>query len=214
MREELFARIKEYLRENMGIYILISIIFVVGVLSGALSVRFMDIEVIDELNTHFSFFAQDFKSSDGVEYGLIFRESFWQNFRQILFIGMGGVFVFGFPFIALIIGLRGFIIGFTVGFLIENAALGGLIFSLAAVVPHNLIIIPAFIVIGVTAFSYSFIKFRVNYIEKQKRSYSIGEYVFPYLKMMIALSFIVIMGSFVEAYVSMLFMRVSVPVLF
>lgn len=212
MQEELFTRVREYLRENMGIYILITIIFAAGVMGGALSVRFMDTEITNELSRNFSVYTDHFQGSETVEHGSIFKNSILLNFRQILFIGIAGVFMFGFPFIALMIGLRGFMIGFTVGFLIENSAFGGLVFSLATIVPHNLIIIPAFLIIAVTAFSLSFFRFRANYLEK--RSSSLSEHLTSYIKMITALCFAVIIGSIVETYVSTLFMRLSVPVLF
>lgn len=205
--------LKEYLRENMGIYIIISIIFAAGVIGGTLSVRWMNTDILGELSNNFSVFVQSIDKDSGIEYGTVFRESFLQNFKQIIFVFLAGLFMYGFLFIALLIGLRGFILGFTVGFLIENAGLNGIIFSMAVVAPHNIIMIPAFIVISVTGFTCSFLKFRQNHVVG-RRNHTVPVKTLNYGKTMLALSLTVVIGIIIETYVSMLFIRITVPYFF
>lgn len=211
MREEINASIREYLRENLGIYMVIGIFFVIGVLGGAFALRYMEPGMIGDLADNFSIFAQGLEDGSGFDYGSIFRTSIWQNFRQLILICIAGTFIHGFPLIALLVGLRGAVIGFTVAFLIENASMEGVLFSLAAVAPHNLIVIPAFIMVAATGFAFSFRRFRENYIEKRPRP--ISEDLFSYGRTIFYLSLILILGSLVETYVSMLFMRITVPIL-
>lgn len=58
-----------------------------------------------------------------------------------------GLTVIGAPLVLGIVFLRGFVLGFTVGFLIQETSLNGLILAAAAVLPpHNVVAVPAIMI--------------------------------------------------------------------
>jgi stage II sporulation protein M len=66
-----------------------------------------------------------------------------------------GLTVIGFPLIIGLVLCRGFILGFTVGFLVEQMSWQGVILSLLGILPHNLISIPALIAAATLGISFS-----------------------------------------------------------
>jgi len=207
LREGINAFIREYLRENLGIYMVVGFIFTAGVLGGVLVLRYMQPGAIGEMADHFALFVRGLEEGREVDYGSVFRASIGQNFRHLALVCLAGVFANGFPLIFLLVGMRGVAIGFTVAFLIEKASVGGALFSLAAVAPHNMIVIPVFLIVAATGFAFSWRRFRAIYIEKRPRPF--GEDLFSYGRTIVCLGLALIIGSLVETYVSMLFMRLA-----
>ena len=77
------------------------------------------------------------------------------NMRQIAILWVLGVTIIGIPFIYILIGVRGFITGFTSGFIIEYLGLKGVLFSAMTILPKELIIIPCLIALGVNGINFS-----------------------------------------------------------
>ncbi len=208
--DEIQLEIKEYLRENMGIYSFIIILFVFGVLAGALVLRGLDEGQRLALNHYFSLFVDSFAEAEGLDQGAIFRQSLTTNFQYLFLTWLLGIFIFGFPFICGLTAVRGFSVGFTVGFLVERASFRGILFAIGSVLPHNLLIIPAAMVITVTGFSFSWLRFRC-YIEK--RPCSLREHIGPYTLMIFLVGLALFAGVLVEAYVSPVFVKLLIPMM-
>ncbi len=210
-QEGSYRIIREYLQENMGIYILTSLFFVLGVAFGAFAVRWLPPEVLKELQANFHLFAQIFESGEGLEHHRVLGDSLLQNFKHMLVVAFAGVFVVGFPVIFFMLGLRGFVLGFSAGFLIEQASFNGILLTLLGIVPHNLILIPAFLIVAVTGITFSFNRFKTKYIHKNFIS-SGGQFK-DYFHKIFVFCIVVVLGCLVEAYVSYFFLRISISAL-
>jgi len=208
---EVYPEIREYLRENMGIYIFVSVLFLLGVLLGGLVVRWLNTETMEHLYYSFSEFMESVKRGEELSPGVVLRTSLKQNLLQVLLFWATGLFALGFPFSLALLIFRGFTIGFTVAFLIEKTSYYGILFSLGIILPHNLLIVPAFLVITVTSFSLSFFNFKEKYLEKNK--FNLKMYLASYSLLILLMSLVIILGGLVEAYLSQLFMRLMVPIM-
>lgn len=208
--DEIRPALKEYLRENMGIYIFIISLFVLGVLAGALAARGLEEEQRLALNRYFSFFVESMADPGGMDQKLIFRDSLKLNFQYLFLTWILGIFMFGYPLICALVALRGFSLGFTVGFLVERASLRGVLFSIGSVLPHNLLIVPAVVVIAVTGFSFSWLRFRSRL---EKKTCSVREHLGPYTLAVFLVGLVMFTGVLVEAYISPVFVRLLIPVI-
>ena len=96
--------------------------------------------------------------------------------------------------------------GFSVSFLLTEFGLKGLIFSLLAILPQNIFIIPGLIILAVLSITYSvnFLKRKKTYYFKTTKIQNILNYSIGVA--MISIFFIV--GSFVEAYLTPLLMKI------
>lgn len=208
--DEMRRDLQEYFRENMGIYILITALFTGGVLAGALALRGLGEEQLLQLNQYFGAFIESFHDSSAIDQRALFRQALSLNFRYLLLTWFMGLFLFGFPVIVGLVGLRGFSLGFTVGFLVQRNSLRGVLFAVGSVLPHNLILIPALIVGSVTAFSFSWLRLRCSL---EKRSCSLREHIGPYSMMFLLVGLLLGAAVLVEAYISPVFLKLLIPVI-
>jgi stage II sporulation protein M len=202
--------IKEYLRQNMGKYIFIAALFMLGILVGTLTMRGLDESHRIALNQYFSLFVDSINDAEMLTQGAIFRQTLKNNFQYLFLCWVLGIFSYGFPFICALVALRGFSVGFTVGFLVERASYRGMLFALGSVLPHNLLIIPSLLVIGMTAFSLSWLRFRSHL---QKRPCSLRELIAQYTIMIFLAGLALFAGVLIEAYLSPVFIRILIPMM-
>ncbi|HEX3029214.1 MAG TPA: stage II sporulation protein M, partial [Clostridia bacterium] len=99
-----------------------------------------------------------------------------------------------------IIVIRGFMTGFSTGFIIQTLGTKGMIFTLLTLVPKELIIIPALIALGVNGinFSLKIIKNRsIKNISKEGIKSNFAKYCF----VTAFFSFFILAGVLIEAYI-------------
>ncbi|ALC81488.1 MULTISPECIES: stage II sporulation protein M [Bacillus] len=200
-RYNLKERVSIHIKDYSSIYLFISILFVMGVVFGAVIVNSMTLNQKEDLFTYLnSFFGQ-------VMEGKIFSQnemlgqSFFHNVKYLGLMWILGISVIGLPILLIMVFLKGIVVGFTVGFLVNQMGLNGFYLSFVSVLPQNMLLIPAFIITGAlsTAFSLKlvrqlFLKKSLNHAPAQL----FGKYAFVLL-------FIVIFSfsaSFIEAYLS------------
>ncbi len=210
MLEEVKGEIREYLRQNMGIYIFITGLFVVGVCTGVALVFLLDAEVMNELDESFNMYVESGYPGEINQAGVL-GEALRHNLAQAVVIWLSGMLAFGFPIPAAIICFRGVTAGFAVAFLIEKAGYYGALLALGTVLPHNLLLIPAFLVISVTGFSLALLNFKERYL--YKRSFNLKSYLSSYCLLMLLMLLVVVAGCLVEAYISVVFARLIMPVM-
>lgn len=201
--------LEEYFKDNRGIYIFIIALFTGGVLAGALALRGLEKNQLLQLNHFFAAFIDELSGgSGGSNQGEIFKQALSLNFRYLLLTWSLGLFTFGFPLVAGLVGLRGFSLGFTVGFLVSRDSLRGVLFAAGAILPHNLILVPALLVAGATAFSLSLLRLRC-YLEK--RPSPLREQIASYSLIFILVGLLMGAAILIEAYISPAFVTLLIP---
>jgi stage II sporulation protein M len=199
-----------HIREQFSVYMLVTVIFTLGITAGALSVRMLDAVQAQELNEFFFGFVDYLAEQQPINQGLILQRSLLQNGRFVLLLWICGNFFFGaVPALALLF-YRGFTIGFAVGFLAEQNSLRGILFAMGAILPQNLIYVPVTLLSGVCAVIFSMLLLRRRFAG---RHFPYSSFFFQYsLLMLIAAAFFAL-GSLVEAAITPVFMRAVVAVL-
>jgi len=208
--DEIRRDLQEYFRQNMGTYILITALFSGGVVAGAAVLRGLGAEQQLMLNRYFGYFIESLSQGGAIDQGAVFRQALRLNFQYLFLTWFMGLFLFGFPFVAGLVGLRGFSLGFTVGFLVQRASLRGVLFAAGSVLPHNLILVPTLIAAGVTGFSLSWLRLRC-WLEK--RPCSLKEHLGPYSMMFLLVGLLLAVAALVEAYISPVFIKLLLPVM-
>ncbi|MFZ5965824.1 MAG: stage II sporulation protein M [Bacillota bacterium] len=194
----------KHIQGNILIYFIVIMFFVIGISSGAFTVKALSATHKQELIGYLKSFFQLLSDNEFEELAIL-KQSLLNNLQSGALIWILGVTVIGIPLILLLIAVRGFIIGFTVGFLVENIGLKGFLFSLVSIVPQNLFIIPGLIIIAVIAISFStmVIKNRLNKTQKQ----NIFSQFVLYSMIIFFLFLIIGVGCIVEAYITPIFMK-------
>jgi stage II sporulation protein M len=209
----LITRIKkillEHVKDNSNRYFLLLLAFIVGVSAGAFTVNGLSSIQRDELANFFEGFLQllDNQKLDNME---LLRVAVVDNLKIIIFLWALGVTIIGIPFIFAIIGIRGFITGFSSAFIIKAMGMKGMLFSLFALLPKEMIIIPCIIALGVNGinFSLNIIKSKsLRRISKEGLKSSFTAYCFVTL----FFSSFIFAGVLIDVYIIPVFIRIIGP---
>lgn len=212
MLQRLRRTLLAYIKENLGIYTLVTSFFCVGIIAGALLLRFLGEGQLAELNTAIVYFFEGLKSETfaSLQPVELLSTSYRKNILFLLIIWLLGQAWFGFPLILFSLMFKGFALGFTVAFLVRHIALKGVIFGLAALLPHNLLLVPAYIAATTTATTFSLLKLNDRLAKKKtdRRHYYRQYCYFMFLVLILLLA-----GGLVEAYITPVFMQLTVSII-
>lgn len=195
----------EYLKSNIVAYFFIILIFIVGIVVGALAVKTLPDEQKTELIGYLRiFFTGLAKGTNGIgDTSGLLGSAVLNNIKTVSLMWVLGFTIVGIPFVLFMIFTRGFIIGFTVGFLVNEYVMKGMLFALAAVLPHNFLAIPAIVVTGVASVSFSL---RLLRRKARTRPGIVAESI-NYTGICLVMLLLIVVAAFIEVYVSPVFMK-------
>jgi len=195
----------KHIRNNLLLYFLCTLLLCVGIITGYMSTRSLtdvqNMELLNYLNGFFQLF-----SNTEISNSSVLLQSLANNFRICFFIWIMGATFIGIPIILILISLRGFIFGFTLSFLVNRLQRKGIVFAMVSMLPSNIFILPALIIIGVVAINFALYVFR-------NRSNGISNLVKDFIGYTIVIASIfllIILGSFIEAYFSVYLIKVFI----
>lgn len=171
--------------------------FILGMIAGSLALRTLSPAQLDELQKYLNTFlngigglAQNGQFPALKAWGEILKGQLF----SLVILWLLGLTVVGAPLVILLIGARGFILGFTVGFLVQEKAGQGLLLALVAVLPQNLFYVPGLLGAGALALYFTMSFF------KSSRETPVLTSMLMYTLLYLALTLLVLAGTWVEAY--------------
>lgn len=146
-----------YLKQKIHLLVGILILLIMGIIFGSLAVQTLSPTQAADLNSYLMQFYDSFPQQSGNlnRHNIAIRGILDNLIKISGLIWLLGLTMIGAPFILGIIFMRGFVIGFTVGFIIDQMLLKGIIVAIASILPHNLLLIPAIVVISTASLSFS-----------------------------------------------------------
>ncbi|HYH02969.1 MAG TPA: stage II sporulation protein M, partial [Bacillota bacterium] len=134
--------IREYFKERAFLVALVLILFIMGIIFGVLAAGVLDAgQKTDLLN----YVDQGLHGKTFLENNVYVRQVIASHIQTIFFLFFMGISVIGVPLALLLIFTRGFILGFSIGFLFQNMGMKGAVLSMVGILPHNLLLIPGLI---------------------------------------------------------------------
>ncbi|MCZ8512857.1 stage II sporulation protein M [Paenibacillus filicis] len=202
---------QQYMKEHLSFYLFVGVIFVTGVVFGAVMVNALSMDQKQEITRYLgNFFSSVEQGALGGDVQGSFRDSFSMHIKWILIIWVLGVSVVGLPLILILDFLKGVLIGFTIGYLAGTMSWKGLLFALVAVVPQNLIAIPVLLVCSVTAMAFTVHLVKNRFLQKRGTLYE------PFMRFSatVLASAVLLAGvAMLEAQVSPVMMKWVTPML-
>lgn len=192
----------KYLRENIVKYFFAVLVFMIGIVIGAMAIRILPEAERSELAGYLNVYLGSL-SSGALQSSDLIGSVIFTHLKTLAVIWGLGFTLIGLPFILLIILLRGVIIGFTVGFLVNEFVFKGLLLALVAVLPHNFLAIPILLVMSVSAMNFSLRLLQHKEYHKQSLLYAALSYSGVWGILCIGMVF----SSLLEVYISPVFMR-------
>lgn len=192
------------LRRHLPVLVLVMLIFLMGVIFGSLSVKVLPESQKAELAEDLMVFFRGFGGSGQVGGAAASRQALYNNLKTIFLALVLGLSVIGAPGILALLFLRGFVIGFTVGFLVDEMAAKGVVLAAVSVLPQNIFIIPA-ILAGCEvslAFAVALAQDRLSH----KRVPIYPQFLFTVI-VSAGAALLLVLGSAVETYVAPVFIK-------
>lgn len=187
-------------KDHLHLYLFVSVLFVMGVIFGALMVNALTLEQKQDLAGYLGSFLQ--ASSFGGEAAPKpdLMEIFGLHFKWVMLLWLLGISVVGLPLVLVLDFLKGLLVGFTIGVLISQYSWRGLLLALVSVAPQNALIVPVLIVCSVAAITFSMMLVKHRFLPRSNGPAAAPFVSYTALTMsMIALMFAV---SLFEVYVT------------
>lgn len=142
-------------KDQAPLYVFVAVLFLVGVLFGAMMVNALSLEQQQDIARYLNHFFINIHEGSGAAG----QSSFWEiaslHLKWIGLIWILGLSVIGLPGILILDFLKGVLIGFTVGYLVGQYSWSGLLFALVSIAPQNMLMIPIVMMCSVTAIHFS-----------------------------------------------------------
>ncbi len=196
--------LKGYMQGALPYYFFVTLLFILGVVFGAVAVNALTPQQKVELLDYLKVFLRGLTQKLGdIDSGVVLRQSVANNLKTAGLVWLLGATVIGVPVTVVILFVRGFVIGFSVGFLVGEMGGKGLSLALLAVFPQNIIAVPVMIALGVSslAFSVLMVRQRVGRFKVH-----LAEEFLAYTFTCLVLCALLVGASLIEAYVTPVFM--------
>jgi stage II sporulation protein M len=145
--------IANHILNNSKEYILVTLIFVIGIFLGVMFINSTQDTQISEITSYFNTFIDKLKNTEKIDNMLLFRTTLKENIMLALTLWFFGTTVIGIPIVFGIVLYRGFCLGYTISAIITILGLPkGIAFVLLSLVLQDIILIPAIIAIAVSGF--------------------------------------------------------------
>ncbi len=199
-----------YIKDNMVLYITVLILFLIGIILGIYAVLVLQQSQVAELKEYLDIYFYGLSDNATLNQTQIIGSSLVQNLKMLSILWLLGITMFGIPAAIGLLVLKGFTLGFTINFLFTEFSFGGLFFALSATIPQNIFIIPAFLTAGVASLSFSLLHIQSKI---KKRRFHFWQNLWNYTALFIVLALFIVAGSFAEAYITPVFIRISLGIL-
>lgn len=138
---------------NRKEYVLITLIFIIGIFLGVMFINNSNEIQITEINSYLNNFIEKLKNTENLQNMKLLKTSIFENIILAITLWFFGTTVIGIPIVFGIILYRGFCLGYTIATIITIMGLGkGLGFIFVTLMLQNIIFIPAVLAIAVSGF--------------------------------------------------------------
>jgi stage II sporulation protein M len=199
MKRQFQQSFQVYMREHQSLYLFTIVLFAMGVIFGAMIVNSLELSQKQELIGFLHYFFANMDENGIAEPGQHFQQTFGYHVKTVSVLWILGLSIIGLPLILLLLFLKGVVVGFTVGFLVDQLQWQGVTYSFVGVLPQNMLIVPALLIVGVGGISFSLRLIRTRLLSKRD---VILPYFLSYTAVVVAMLAVLSVAALVESYVS------------
>lgn len=201
VRKRQKSNIKElilrHIYDNIKQYLIVIIIFVIGIIVGVVFINNTNGEEVQEIQNYISNFINRLKEDCRVDTGELLKKSLGDNLTLIIAMWLLGSTVIGIPIVIGIVLFRGFCIGYSVSAIIATLGVQkGTLFFFTTMFLQNLIFIPVIICMTISCIKL------YKSIMKDRRSENIKIEIIRHTLISIMLGLLLVLAAFIESYVS------------
>jgi len=189
--------IKEHIINNSKEYIIVALLFVIGIFLGVLFVNNLQEAQKSEITTYLNNFIDKLKNTENLNYMELLKNTTLQNVILAITIWFFGTTVIGIPIVFGLVIYRGFCLGYTISICISIMGFSkGLIFIFTSILLQSILFIPAILALAVSGFKL------YKSIVKDKRKENIKIEIIRHTIFSIVMLIILLISSIVEIFIS------------
>jgi stage II sporulation protein M len=187
-------------KDHLSIFIFIMVLFLMGIIFGAIIVNSLSLPQKEDLFYYLSQFFGELKQGKVSASSEMFVYSFKENAKFIILMWILGISIIGLPLILILLFIKGIVIGFTVGFLVSQTGWQGFMLACVSVLPQNIILVPVTIIMASCAVIISIKMIKRQFLKSSREKLRPYFIQYSMLLGMALLSFIV--AALIEAFLS------------
>lgn len=189
--------IAEYIKENAKAYLILLLIFFIGLIIGVLAINNSNDNQSIQISDYINNFINSIKDNNKISTRDLFISSAFNNTCIAVILCLLGSTVIGIPLIYLVIGYKGYCIGYTISSVIATIGIEkGILFIASTMFLQNIIYIPAIITLAVSGIKL------YKLIMKDRRKENIKVQVLKHMLFSLVILIVLLISSLVETYVS------------
>lgn len=189
--------IKEHVLNNSKEYIIVTLIFIIGIFLGVLFINNTKENQMTEISSYINNFTEKMKNTDNINNIELLKNSIKQNVLLAFIIWFFGTTVIGMPIVFGITLYRGFCLGYTISACISIMGLSkGLAFIILSLLLQNIIFIPVLLALAVSGFKL------YKSIIKDNRKENIKIEIIRHTMFSLIMLLLLIISSIIEACIS------------
>ena len=196
--KKLINSVYEVIDDSKIIFLWVLLFLLIGIVLGSCTVYYMSDFNKVEIGTYFSEFLS-FLGTNKISYLQVLLRSIFNIAPIVLIIVLLGFTLIGCPVILFIDLVKGYILGFTFALLASILGGKGIILLALGIVIQQIIFIPCIIILSTVAVKNSIIKIKEGIGKERLKNSRINK---NYMKVQRILSAILIIGIFIETYIS------------
>lgn len=186
-----------HINNNIVEYIVMIIIFFIGIILGTMYINKTDLNQRQEISSYINEFIEDIQNGSDIDSNKLLRTSIYNNLLITILLWISGLTVIGMPIVYIIVSIKGFCIGYTISSIIATLGITqGLKFILSTMLLQNIIIIPSILILAVSGIKL------YKAIMKDKRRENIKVEIIKYTIIAIFIGIINIISAIIETYAS------------
>ena len=189
--------IKEHVLNNKKEYIIVSILFVIGIFLGVFFINNVGQEPRTQITEYVNQFVEQLKNTESLNTVELLKTSIGQNIILAISLWFFGTTIIGIPVVFGIVAYRGFCLGYTIAACISIMGIQkGILFVLILLLLQNLLIIPAILALAVSGIKL------YQSITKDKRKENVKLEMVRHTVFSLIMLIVLILSSVIEIFVS------------
>lgn len=196
-KHKIRQRVIQYIEENIRSYLILLIVFFIGIILGIIFINNSNEEQVTQITTYINNFINSMKNNYQISTNTLLIDSIINNVSIAILLWFLGSTVIGVPLIYLVIGYKGYCIGFTISAIIATIGTGkGILFITGAMLLQNIIYIPCILTLATSGIkSYKLIM-------EDRRRENVKLQILKHTIFSVFILLALVLSSFVETFIS------------
>ena len=196
-KHKIRQRVIQYIEENIRSYLILLIVFFIGIILGIIFINNSNEEQVTQITTYINNFINSMKNNYQISTNTLLIDSIINNVSIAILLWFLGSTVIGVPLIYLVIGYKGYCIGFTISAIIATIGTGkGILFITGAMLLQNIIYIPCILTLATSGIKL------YKLIMEDRRRENVKLQILKHTIFSVFILLVLVLSSFVETFIS------------